>query len=84
MTPIEDKQKLYNGFGESFSRAIEFVVTPVLFGLLGHLVDGWLGTGVLVMLVLGGFGLVGMFLRTWYAYDEAMRVEERNAPWSRT
>ncbi|HMC41765.1 MAG TPA: AtpZ/AtpI family protein [Acidimicrobiales bacterium] len=83
MDNLRDRRELYNGFGTALSRAFELVVTPLLFGLGGHLLDGALGTGPVFTVVLVLLCLVGMFLRSWYAYDAEMKAHERVAPWSR-
>lgn len=84
MKAVEHKQKLYNGFGNALSRAIEFVAIPVLFGWVGHLLDRHFGTGSLLLVVLGVVGLVGVFTSTWYRYVEAMQAEEAKAPWHKS
>lgn len=81
MDASEERRKLYNGFGETFSRAIEFVATPFLFGLFGLFLDGRLGTGRVFTVLLAALALVGMFLRFWYRYVEDMKSEEATAPW---
>ena len=84
MDAIEERRKLYTGFGDTFSRAVEFVVTPAIFGFLGHLVDGWAGTDPLFMLGLGVFAVVGMFLRFLLNYSHEMDAEQAKAPWKRS
>jgi F0F1-type ATP synthase assembly protein I len=54
----------------------------MLFGLLGWLLDRWIGTAPLFTLVLFLFGIVGMAVRTYYAYVEKMKREEANTPWA--
>jgi hypothetical protein len=76
-------QHLYNGFGQTLSRAFEMVGTPILFGLLGHLLDGWVGTRNVFMLLLGGFAIVGMSVRMYFGYVEAMKAHEADRPWAR-
>jgi F0F1-type ATP synthase assembly protein I len=78
---IEHKRKLYNGFGNALSRALEFVAVPLLFGWFGHWLDGRFGTGPLLLVTLGVVGLVGVFMSAWYRYVEAMQAEEAKAPW---
>jgi F0F1-type ATP synthase assembly protein I len=63
------------------ARGFEFAVVPVLFGALGWLVDRWLGTTPVFILVLVFVALVGLFARMWYGYDRAMRVHEAEGPW---
>jgi F0F1-type ATP synthase assembly protein I len=77
----EERRELYNGFGETFSRAIEFVATPAIFAFLGHLIDRWVGTANVFAILLASLAMVGVFLRFWFAYAEAMKAEEAKAPW---
>jgi F0F1-type ATP synthase assembly protein I len=64
------------------ARAFELVVTPLVFGLLGWLVDRWLGTGRLFALVLGLVAVIGMMLRMYFGYQVEMERHERGAPWA--
>ena len=84
MDAIEERRKLYSGFGETFSRAVEFVVTPAIFGFVGHLIDGRTGTAPLFTLLLGVFAVVGMLLRFLLDYSRAMDAEEAKAPWRKS
>lgn len=78
------RRSLYQGYGDTMTRAIEFVVAPFLLAGLGLLLDRRLGTGAVLTVVLATVGVLGTFLRTWYAYVEAMKAEEAKAPWRRT
>lgn len=80
---VEDRQRLYGSFGNAFSLAVEFVAVPLLFAGLGYLFDRRAGTGNLATLVLFTFGVIGMFVRSWYSYVDAMNAEEAKANWSR-
>lgn len=62
------------------SRALEITVTPFLFGLGGYFLDGRLGTAPVLTLVLGILGLVGVFVKLWYAYEFEMRQHEQARP----
>jgi F0F1-type ATP synthase assembly protein I len=65
-----------NSVADGFSKAVEFVVTPLVCGVIGHFLDAWLGTGPILTVVLGAWALavtVGMAVRR---YGEQMRVEE--------
>ena len=79
----EYTQKLYSGFGNTLAQAIEFVATPTIFALFGHWLDARLHTGSVLLVGFATFGLVGVFLRTWFAYVNAMKAEEGKGPWSR-
>jgi hypothetical protein len=80
---LRDKRDLYNGFGDGLSRAFEFAITPVVFGLVGHLLDGWMGISPALTITLALFAVAGGFVRMWYAYDAQMKVHEASGPWSR-
>jgi F0F1-type ATP synthase assembly protein I len=80
---LKARQELNQGFGNALALAIEMVMTPILFALLGWALDRWLGTTPLLLIVLALFGVVGMALKTYYAYVEKMRRHEEEAPWAR-
>ena len=74
---LRDRQDLNNGFGNALSRAVELAVTPIIFGFLGYLLDGKLGTRPVFMLVLFVF-VFGYTLWKHYAlYSAAMDREQR-------
>ena len=75
-----DRQELWQGFGNAMSRAVELVLTPLLFALLGLLVDRWLGTGHILTVVLGAVALTGLSIRMYYGYRETMRAHEARLP----
>jgi F0F1-type ATP synthase assembly protein I len=79
-----ERQKLTQGFSEVFSRAVEFVATPVLFALFGNWLDHRIHTGHLLLVVLAAFAIVGMSLRTFFAYSETMKAEEAKGPWAKS
>jgi hypothetical protein len=58
------------------ARAIEIVVTPLIFGGIGFLLDGWLDTRPAFTIGLGVFGVVGIFAKLWLGYDHEMRRHE--------
>ena len=81
---LRDRRELYNGFGDTLARAVEFVAAPALFAYAGHLLDGRFGTGPLLTVALAVFALAGVFVRAYFAYEEEMRGHEAERPWSRT
>lgn len=83
MFSVNDKRDMNNGFGDAMSRAVEFVLTPLVFGALGFLLDRWLGTTPLFAVGLALLAVVGMFLRVWYGYDLEMRRHESATRWGR-
>lgn len=78
-----DKRDLYNGFGDTLARAIEFVAAPVLFAFVGSVLDRRFDLTPVLTVALLVIALVGVFVRTWYGYVEAMKTEEAKAPWNR-
>jgi F0F1-type ATP synthase assembly protein I len=80
---LRERRELNNGFGEALSRAFELAVTPGLFAGLGWLLDRWLGTTPLFLLVLLVFGIGGVGYMTWFRYDQEMREHEAEAVWNR-
>jgi F0F1-type ATP synthase assembly protein I len=81
---LRDRQATYNGFGNAMAQAVEIVVTPLVFGLLGWLIDRALGTAPAFMLALGAFAIAGMAVRFYYQYRDAMAREEEGKPWTRS
>jgi hypothetical protein len=78
---IGDRRELYGGFGNSLVWAFEFAATPFLFGLIGHYLDGRLGTRPWLTMVLVVFALAGLSVRMYYGYVAAMEEHEAAAPW---
>ena len=76
-------KRLYQGFGDANTRAVELVVAPLVFALLGMLLDSRFGTGHVLAIALGVFGLVGAVLRAYYQYTAAMKQAEAGKPWTR-
>lgn len=81
---LREKRALYNGFGDTLTRAVEFVAAPAIFAFLGHLVDVVLSTDPVFMVALAAFALIGVFVRAYFAYEVAMREHEADAPWGRS
>ena len=73
---LRERRELYNGFGETLARAFEIAVTPLLFGLFGHLLDGAAGTSPLFTIVLFLLAVVGLAVKLYYGYVEEMKVHE--------
>jgi hypothetical protein len=80
MFDLTAKQKLNRGYSDGLARALEIVVTPLLFGFLGSLLDDWLGTAPLFMIGLGAFAVAGLFVKFWIGYDREMRKHEAKIP----
>ncbi len=81
---LRDRQATYNGFGDALATAVDLVVTPLVFAALGWLLDRALGTGPAFALTFGLVGVVGIALRQYYRYRDAMAREEEGKPWTRS
>lgn len=81
---LREKRALYNGFGDTLTRAVEFVAAPAIFGFLGYLLDSAFGTDPVLMVVLASFAFVGVVVRAYFAYEVAMREQEADTPWGRS
>jgi F0F1-type ATP synthase assembly protein I len=73
----------YNGFGDGMNRAVEFAVTPVLFGGLGFALDRSIGMVPVFTITLMLFAMVGLFVRMWFTYDLEMRRHEEQGTWAK-
>ncbi len=80
---LRERRELYNGFGDTLARAVEFVAAPGIFAYGGHLLDDRFGTGPLLTVALAVFALVGTVVRAYFAYEVAMRQHEAERPWAR-
>lgn len=80
MFDLATRRKINKGFGDGLSQAVEIAVTPLIMGLFGALIDGWLGTRPAFTLGLAVFGVCGMFAKLWIGYDRQMKVEEAKMP----
>lgn len=73
---LHDRRELNNGFGDSLAKAVEIVVTPLIFGLLGWLLDGRLHTRPLFMLAFGLWTFGYVMWRTLSVYGQKMDDHE--------
>jgi F0F1-type ATP synthase assembly protein I len=81
---LRDRQALWQGFGNGLGQAVEMVLTPVLCGAFGAWLDHLFGTGPVLMLVFGLFGVLGMAARTYYWYQAKIAADEEGKPWTRS
>jgi hypothetical protein len=73
---LEQRRELNNGFGDSLTKAVELVLTPAIFGFLGHLLDTRLGTGALFMLLFALGTFVYLCWKAWGSYEKRMQQHE--------
>jgi F0F1-type ATP synthase assembly protein I len=78
-----DRRETWHGYSNAFSQAFEIVATLVLFVLLGLWIDGRAGTRPLFTVVLALFAVVGISVRTYYAYKQQIERDEEGKPWLR-
>ena len=84
MTPPDDSTRTdrtaLRGYADALSRAFEFALTTAIFLVFGIVLDHWLGTSPILVIVFGVLGIVGQFVRMWLAYDGQMRQHEAALP----
>lgn len=73
---LRDRRELNNGAGDALARAVELVVTPLIFGFFGYVLDGWFGTRPLVTFVFFGFVLAYVVWKNVTMYGRAMAREQ--------
>ena len=71
-----ERRELNNGFSNALGKAVELVLTPLIFARVGHLIDRWLGIGPFFAIGLGAFTLGYVAWRMYGEYDRQMRDEE--------
>lgn len=71
------------GHNDALGQAFTFVLAPVMFGAIGWLLDQLLGTGPLLMLVLGCFGAIAATTWAYYQYLERSSRHDEGKPWTR-
>lgn len=83
LSDLRAKQQLNRGYSDGMARGMEIVLTPLAFGAIGWLLDRWLGTGHVLAIALGVFGVVGIFVKLKLGYDKQMAEVEAGKPWTR-
>jgi F0F1-type ATP synthase assembly protein I len=73
---LRDRRELNNGFGNALAVAVELVVTPMIFGFLGFLLDGRLGTKPIFTLVFFLFVLAYVVWKQYVLYGRQMDKEQ--------
>ena len=61
----------------------ELVLSPVLFALLGYLIDRWLGTVPVFTVIFAVVALLGVTVKIYFAYKHEMEEHEANGPWAK-
>jgi F0F1-type ATP synthase assembly protein I len=76
------RQDTFRGFGDGLAMAFELAMVPFIFGFGGYALDGWLGTWPWFMILFALLAIVGLFVRSWYEYEQRMQALEADAPWA--
>lgn len=71
------------GFDDGLSQALSLVVGPVVFGLVGALLDHVLDTGYLFLVAFGILGFVAAVVAFYYRYQAQIAADEKDKPWNR-
>jgi F0F1-type ATP synthase assembly protein I len=80
---FRERETQWLGFERALAQSVEIVVTPLLFALFGHWLDGRFGTGPVLAIVFGLVGVVAISLRSYLWYRASMDREEKGKPWTR-
>ena len=80
---LRERQAMWQGFGDALAQAVDLVVTPLVFFLLGWWLDGRFGTRPAIAITLGLLGVIGVSVRAYYRYRAAMERAEEGKPWTR-
>lgn len=63
--------------------SFELVFSPLLLGLLGFVLDRWLGTLPIITIVFSVAGLLGACVKLYCGYKTEMDQHEATAPWAK-
>ena len=69
--------------GDALSHGLAMVTAPVVFGLLGALLDSRVGTGPLFLLLFAIFGVAASFASAYYRYVQRVTTADAGKPWTR-
>jgi F0F1-type ATP synthase assembly protein I len=73
---VDHTRELNRGFSEALTSGFVFAGVIAIFAGAGWLLDRWLGTRPVFVIVLTVLALIGHIARLWYAYDARMREHE--------
>jgi F0F1-type ATP synthase assembly protein I len=60
----------------ALGHGMDMAITVLVFLGLGALLDRWLGTKPLFMIIFVVLALVGRFVKIWFDYDAVMKSQE--------
>jgi F0F1-type ATP synthase assembly protein I len=73
---LRARQEMNSGFGSSLSRAFELVLTPVIMGAIGWMLDSRFGTKPFIALGLFLFTLGYVIWKQLTSYEREMKAKE--------
>lgn len=79
MFDLRARQELNRGFNEAFGRGIDLALTPVVFGLIGWLIDRVAGTSPVFTILVATVGVVGTVVKIKLGYDRDMAAHDGTA-----
>lgn len=72
MFDLRAKQDLNRGFSDAFVRGVDLALTPVVFGLIGWVIDRAAGTSPVFTLLVATIGVIGTGVKMKLGYDRQM------------
>lgn len=72
MFDLRARQDLNRGFSDALVRSIDLVFTPLVFGLLGWLLDRVAGTSPVFTIAAFAIGVIGTAVKMKLGYDREM------------
>ena len=71
------------GYTDALSTSLTFVLGPLVFGLVGALLDGIFGTGRVFTVLFAIIGLIAVATTIYYRYQAASAAEDAGKPWEK-
>ena len=68
---------------DALSQAFSFAAGPVVFGVIGWLIDRTNDTGSLFLVIFAIFGLIGTCVSFFFRYQAETARQDEGKPWTR-
>ena len=65
--------RINRGTDDRLGKSIDVALVTLVFLGVGYLLDRWLGTKPVFMIIFVVLALIGEFVRFWYDYDARMK-----------
>lgn len=79
MFDLRARQDLNRGFNDALGRGIDLALTPVVFGVIGWLIDRVAGTSPVFTIIVAAIGVVGTVVKMKLGYDRDMSAFDDTA-----